>query len=65
VIRGRHGNGFSVFLFCVVLMRWYFDMLYSFMSKSLLFVSGGMFLIVVAFAYNRWNRGRRIGASDE
>jgi uncharacterized membrane protein len=65
IIRGRRGGGFSVFLFCVILMRWYFDMLGSFMHKSLLFVSGGIFLIIVAFAYNRWNKKRRTGVVDE
>jgi uncharacterized membrane protein len=65
IIRGRRCGGFSVFLFCGILMRWYFDMLGSFMQKSLLFVSGGIFLIIVAFAYNRWNKKRRTGVVDE
>jgi uncharacterized membrane protein len=65
IIRGKRGGGFSVFLFCVVLMRWYFDMLGSLMQKSLLFVSGGVFLIMVAFAYNRWSKKRRSGVVDE
>ena len=59
IIHGRRGNGFAVFLFCVLLARWYFDMFYSFMDKSLFFVTGGVVLLAIAWGYRKWNRERR------
>ena len=58
IVRGQRGNGFAVFLFCGLLMRWYFDMFYSFMDKSLFFVSGGVILLLIAWGYRKWNRER-------
>ena len=58
IIRGRRGNGFAVLLFCGLLMRWYFDMFYSFMDKSLFFVSGGVILLLIAWGYRKWSRER-------
>ena len=59
IIRGKRGNGFAVFLFCCLLARWYFDMFYSFMDKSLFFVTGGVILLAIAWAYRRWSRERK------
>lgn len=58
IIRGKRGNGFAVFLFCCLLSRWYFDMFYSFMDKSMFFVTGGVILLVIAWAYRKWSRVR-------
>lgn len=58
IIRGRRGNGFAVFLFCTLLARWYFDMFYSFMDKSLFFVTGGVALLGIAWGYRKWDRER-------
>jgi hypothetical protein len=55
IYRSRFG-GLSVFLLCVLLARWYFDMFYSFMSKSLFFILGGVLMLAIAFAYRRWNK---------
>ncbi len=61
IIHGRRGNGFAVFLFCALLARWY-----SFMDKSLFFVTGGVALLAIAWGYRKWNRGRKAGGdSDE
>ncbi|MDR3353564.1 MAG: DUF2157 domain-containing protein [Synergistaceae bacterium] len=54
VCRDRNG-GLAVFLFCVFLSRWYFDMFYSFMSKSAFFISGGIIMLAIAYAYKKWN----------
>ena len=58
IIRGKRGNGFAVFLFCCLLMRWYFDMFYSFMDKSVFFITGGVILLLIAWGYRKWNRQR-------
>jgi uncharacterized membrane protein len=58
VIRRRRGDGFAVFLFCALLARWYFDLFFTFMSKSLFFVGGGVVLLLMAFAYRKWNKTR-------
>jgi uncharacterized membrane protein len=56
VARQRRYAAFSAFLFCAVLARWYFDMFYNFMSKSLFFTLGGILLLLIAFACHRWNK---------
>jgi hypothetical protein len=56
IIRRFRGSGFTTFLFCALLARWYFGMFFSFMSRSLFFISGGVILLLVAFASRRWNR---------
>ncbi|MDR2137060.1 MAG: DUF2157 domain-containing protein [Synergistaceae bacterium] len=59
VTRHRKGSGTAIFLFYLLLGRWYADMFYSFMSKSLFFIAGGvLLLLMVAFAY-RWNNRRK------
>jgi uncharacterized membrane protein len=58
IARQRRHAALSVFLFCAVLARWYFDMFYNFMSKSLFFTSGGVLLLLAAFACHRWNKRR-------
>jgi uncharacterized membrane protein len=56
-IAHRHRSvGFSLFLFCGLLARWYFDMFYSFMSKSIFFTLGGLALLLLAFGYRRWDK---------
>jgi uncharacterized membrane protein len=61
IIRRDRNGGLAVFCFCVFLSRWYFDMFYSFMSKSIFFVSGGIAMLAIAYAYRKWNRaGDRI-----
>jgi uncharacterized membrane protein len=67
ILLRRRGGGFTVFLFCALLARWYFDMFESFNSKSLFFVTGGILLLLVAFAYRRWNKicdAREAAAAD-
>jgi uncharacterized membrane protein len=56
VVRRRRYAAFSAFLFCGLLARWYFDMFYNFMSKSLFFTLGGAMLLLAAFACHRWNK---------
>jgi uncharacterized membrane protein len=56
IIRRDRNGGLAVFCFCAFLFRWYFDMFYSFMSKSIFFVSGGIAMLAIAYAYRRWNR---------
>jgi uncharacterized membrane protein len=56
IIRRQRGGGFATFLFCALLARWYFDVFYSFMSKSLFFVSGGVIMLGVAYAYRKWHK---------
>ncbi|MDR3255898.1 MAG: DUF2157 domain-containing protein [Synergistaceae bacterium] len=67
IVLRRRGGGFTVFLFCALLARWYFDMYHSFRSKSFFFVTGGILLLLVAFAYRRWNKIRdaREAAADD
>jgi uncharacterized membrane protein len=68
VARRRRYAAFSVFLFCAVLARWYFDMFYNFMSKSLFFTLGGLLLILIAFACHLWNKrgkSRKAAAGSE
>jgi uncharacterized membrane protein len=59
IIKRQKGSGFSVFWFCVLLSRWYFDMFFDFMDKSLFFITGGVVLVAVAYAYRKWNRVAR------
>jgi uncharacterized membrane protein len=54
IVRRQRNGGFAVFLFCALLARWYFDMFYSFMSKSFFFTAGGLLLLLLAFAYRQW-----------
>jgi uncharacterized membrane protein len=56
VIRRRWGGGFSTFLFCVLLARWYFDLFYTFMDSAIFFTSGGVFMLFVAYIYRKWNK---------
>jgi uncharacterized membrane protein len=56
IIRRRWGGGFSTFLFCVLLARWYFDLFYTFMDTAIFFTSGGAFMLLVAYGYRRWNK---------
>jgi uncharacterized membrane protein len=56
IIRRRRGGGFATFLFCALLARWYFDLFYTFMDTAIFFISGGVFLLFVAFAYKKWNK---------
>jgi uncharacterized membrane protein len=56
VARQRRYAAHAAFLFCAVLARWYFDMFYTFMSKSLFFTLGGLLLLLIAYACHRWNR---------
>jgi len=56
IIKRRRGGGFATFMFCALLARWYFDLFFTFMDKSLFFISGGAILLLVAFAYRKWNK---------
>jgi uncharacterized membrane protein len=56
IVRRQRNGGFAVFLFCSLLARWYFDMFYSFMSKSFFFTLGGVLLLLLAFFFRRWNK---------
>ncbi|MDR0616986.1 MAG: DUF2157 domain-containing protein [Synergistaceae bacterium] len=56
IIRRFRGAGFTTFLFCALLARWYFGMFFSFMSRALFFISGGVILLLIALASRRWNR---------
>jgi hypothetical protein len=66
IIRRQRGGGFSTFLFCVLLARWYFDLFYTFMDTSIFFTSGGVFLLLVAYAYRKWHKlsGRTADAEN-
>jgi hypothetical protein len=55
IIRRYRGSGFTTFLFCALLARWYFGMFFTFMSRSLFFISGGVILLLITFASRRWN----------
>jgi hypothetical protein len=63
IVRRERGGGFSVFLFCALLARWYFDIFYSFMSKSLFFISGGVLMLLIAYAFRRWNKTGPVSAA--
>ena len=53
-----------VFLFAL-LMQWYFDMFYSFMSKSLFFTSAGVILLGTTYLYRRLGkRATKRGEKD-
>jgi uncharacterized membrane protein len=65
VARQRRYAVFSAFLFCAILARWYFDMFYNFMSKSLFFTLGGVLLLLIAFACHRWNRKKAAAGPPE
>ncbi|MDR1651777.1 MAG: DUF2157 domain-containing protein [Synergistaceae bacterium] len=54
IIRRRKGGGFSTFMFCVLLARWYFDMFFDFMDKSIFFLTGGAVLLSIAYACRKW-----------
>jgi hypothetical protein len=56
IIRRRRGGGFATFLFCALLARWYFDLFYTFMDTAVFFISGGVLLLLVAFAYRKWHK---------
>jgi uncharacterized membrane protein len=56
IVRRQKNGGFAVFLFCLLLARWYFDMFYSFTSKSFFFTLGGVLLLLLVFFYRRWNK---------
>ncbi|GHV45775.1 hypothetical protein FACS1894204_05840 [Synergistales bacterium] len=51
VLYRKREVGRAVFLFCLLLARWYFDMFYDFMSKSAFFTIGGLLLLFAAAAY--------------
>ncbi|GHS95841.1 hypothetical protein AGMMS50276_12950 [Synergistales bacterium] len=51
VLFRKRETGRAVFLFCLLLARWYFDMFYDFMSKSMFFTLGGLLLLSAAAAY--------------
>ncbi|MDR3075882.1 MAG: DUF2157 domain-containing protein [Synergistaceae bacterium] len=61
IIGRRRGGGFSVFWFCALLARWYFEEFYTFMDKALFFIMGGAALIAITFAYRKWNRISQLG----
>jgi Predicted membrane protein len=63
IMRRYRGGGFATFLFCALLMRWYFSMFHSFMSKSLFFLTGGAILLLVAWGYRRWSKAVEGGLS--
>jgi uncharacterized membrane protein len=56
VVRRLRGGGFSTFLFCVLMARWYFDLFYSFMDTAIFFISGGVFMLLVAYVYRKWDK---------
>jgi uncharacterized membrane protein len=56
IIRRSRGGGFTTFLFCALLARWYFGMFFTFMSRSMFFVSGGIILLLITFASRKWNK---------
>jgi uncharacterized membrane protein len=56
IIRRYRGSGFTTFLFCALLARWYFGMFFTFMSRSMFFISGGVILLLITFASRKWSR---------
>ncbi len=63
--RRQGGDTLAILLFCALLCRWYFDMFYSFFSKSLFFVVGGLLLIVPPIVYERFKRKRNIETAKD
>jgi uncharacterized membrane protein len=56
IIRRFRGSGFTTFLFCALLARWYFGMFFTFMSRSMFFISGGVILLLITFASRKWSK---------
>ena len=56
IIRRSRGSGFTTFLFCALLARWYFGMFFTFMSRSMFFISGGVILLLITFASRKWSK---------
>jgi hypothetical protein len=65
IINRKKGGGFSVFLFCALLARWYCDMFYTLMSRSMFFIFGGLVLLGIAYACVKWNRRLNAEAVSE
>jgi uncharacterized membrane protein len=65
IARQRRNAALAAFLFCAVLARWYFDMFYGFMSKSLFFTLGGALLLLIALACHRWNGKKAASGAPE
>jgi uncharacterized membrane protein len=56
IIRRSWGSGFTTFLFCALLARWYFGMFFTFMSRSMFFISGGVILLLITFVSRKWSK---------
>jgi uncharacterized membrane protein len=66
IIRRSRGSGFTTFLFCALLARWYFGMFFTFMSRSMFFISGGVILLLITFASRKWSKlAARNSGGDE
>ncbi len=63
IVRRERQGTFAAFLFCALLVRWYFDFVASFMSKSLFFFTGGLLLILPPLIFGRLRRKK--GESSE
>lgn len=53
----REGSLFSIFLLCCVIFRFYADISYDFLPKSLFFIVGGLILVVFGYWFERSRRG--------
>ncbi|MDR3163981.1 MAG: DUF2157 domain-containing protein [Synergistaceae bacterium] len=56
IFRGRRWSGFTVFLFCALAARWYFDTFYTFMTRSAFFLSCGAIILAMAFVCFKWRK---------
>lgn len=59
----RKGFLFSIFLVCILFLRYYFDLFYDFMPKSVFFISSG--LILGGFTLYFDKKRKKGGLSDE
>ena len=55
----KRGGLLSTFIFCALILRWYFDFFYSYMSKSIFLITSGLILIGITWGVNRWRRKRQ------
>lgn len=53
----RHGQIMTVLIVCLFILRYYIDLSYDFLPKSLFFVIGGVILILCGFWFEKSRRG--------
>jgi uncharacterized membrane protein len=63
VMSRNRGSGLATIFFCLLIIRWYFDMFFDFMDKGVFFLVGGAILVILGIAYAKWNKRRRSAAA--